>query len=250
MKKSLGQVLDISYAQGELTLDAVAKIKEQGILGVILRLGFTGYGGELPTKDKCFEHNYRLLHDAGIPCGAYYFTIAYNDTITNREIEFLQTELAKKKFEFPIYIDVEGLSLKKSDETAHSIAWNNCSPSVRTANVARICNALNNSGYYVGIYASKSWFGSKLLEAPLKPFDKWIAQYYFACTYGGTFNLWQKTSSGNGKLYGLNGRVDVSDCYLDFPSVIKENYLNGYTKPVEKKEVICPITGAVCEKLS
>lgn len=240
--KSIGKVLDISYAQGELTQDAVNKIKQQGILGVILRIGFTGYGGGLPTKDKCFEHNYKLLHDAGIPCGAYYFTIAYNDTITNREIEFLQTELAKKKFEFPIYIDVEA--------QAGSKGWTNCSPSVRTANVARICNALNNAGYYVGVYASKSWFGSKLLEAPLKPFDKWIAQYYFTCNYKGSYHLWQYTSSGNGALYGLKGRVDVSECDLNFPAVIKNNYLNGYTKPVEKKEVICPITGAVCEKLS
>ena len=218
--KSLGKVLDISKFQGKLTQDAVTKIKKQGILGVILRIGVTGYGGEQPTMDSCFEYNYALLHDNGIPCGAYYFTIAYNNTIADREIEFLKRELGKKKFELPIYIDVEAQTGSKG--------WTNLSASARTTYVAKICKALEQERYYVGIYASKSWFGSKLLEAPLKAFDKWIAQYFVKCTYGGTYHLWQYTSSGNGALYGISGRVDVSECFLDFPSIIKREGLNGY----------------------
>ena len=226
--KSLGKVLDISSFQGMLTQDAVTKIKARGILGVILRIGFTGYGQGVPTYDKCFQHNYKLLHDAGIPCGAYYFTLAYNDTITLREINWLRTELPKYKFEFPVYIDVEKLNLSKKDETPISVAWDNCRADVRTKNVAKICETLEALKYYVGVYASTGAFGSLLLEAPLKSYDKWIAQYYLTCTYKGTYHLWQYTSKGNGALYGLPGRVDMSECYLDFPSVIKKNHLNGY----------------------
>jgi len=247
--KSIGKVLDISFVQGKLTQDAVNKIKAENIRGVIIRIGFTGYGELATTMDTCFEHNYKLLHDAGIPCGAYYFTLAYTEAIADKEILFLKAELSKKKFEMPIYIDVEDIHPNKP--TVHSKAWNNCNASVRTANVAKICKALNDEKYYVGVYASKSYFGSKLLESPLKAYDKWVAQYYVTCTYKGSYHLWQRTSSGNGALYGIIGRVDISETDLDFPSIIKKNELNGYgAKVEEKKEVVCPITGKVCASLS
>ena len=231
MSKVLGQILDISNSQGKLTQDAVVKMKEKGIIGVILRIGYTGYGSEQPTMDLSFEHNYKLLHDNGINCGAYYFTIAYNDTIVNREIDFLKRELAKKVFELPIYLDVEAQS--------GSRGWTNCSPSVRTANVYKICKALEDANYYVGVYASKSWFGSKLLEEPLKNFDKWIAQYNVTCTYKGAYGLWQKTSSGNAKAYGIYSTkcVDVSNAYYDFKSLIVGKGLNNYES---RKFVVCP----------
>jgi len=241
MGKSLGKVLDISYAQGFLTQEAVNKIKEQGILGVILRIGFTGYGKAVPTIDKCFEHNYKLLHDNGINCGAYYFTLAYNEKIANDEIEFLKKELAKKVFEYPIYIDVENIYPK--DPTVHSNSWNACNASTRTSNVYKICKALEDDGYYVGIYASKGYFGSKLLESPLREFDKWIAQYNLVCTYKGSYGMWQRTSSGKASLYGIytkEDRVDVSEAYYDFPSIITSKGLNNYTS---RKFVVCPKCG-------
>lgn len=238
--KSIGKILDISSFQKKLTQEAVIKIKQQKILGVILRIGFTGYGQGVPTYDSCFEHNYKLLHDAGIPCGAYYFTLAYNDTITLREIRWLQTELEKYKFELPVYIDVEKLNLSKKDETPISVAWDTCRADIRTKNVAKICEALTTLKYYVGVYASKGAFGSLLLEAPLKPYDKWIAQYNIICTYPNTYHLWQYTSKGNGALYGINGRVDVSECDLDFPTIIKNRGLNNYTV---RPSIKCPKCG-------
>jgi len=237
--KSLGKVLDIASPQGLLTSEAVTKIKQQGILGVILRIGYTGYGSEMPTMDKVFEHNYKLLHDAGINCGAYYFTLAYNDTILKREINWLEEQLGKKQFELPIYIDVEA--------QAGSKGWTNCSAAVRTANVAKLCEALEYQKYYVGIYASKSWFGSKLLESQLVAYDKWIAQYYIKCTYGGVYHMWQKTSSGYAPTYGIHtssNKIDISECYYDFPKIIKNNGLNNTNKQLE---VTCPFTGKTCK---
>lgn len=249
-KKILGKVLDISSFQGKLTQEAVVAMKAQKILGVILRIGFTGYGAGQPAYDSCFEHNYKLLHDAGINCGAYYFTLAYNDTIMLREIEWLKKELAKKKFELPIYIDVEKIYPK--DPTPISNAWNNCSAAVRSDKVAKICKALQDEKYYVGVYASKAFFGSGLLESYLTPYDKWVAQYWPSCTYKGTYNLWQYTSSANPKTYDIytGSKLDVSNCYCDFPEVIKKNGLNNYKKQVEqqqdtRKKITCPHCGEV-----
>lgn len=233
-KKVVNKVLDISKFQGVLSNAAVAKIKASGV-GVILRLGFTGYGKpETPTMDSCFEANYKALHDAGVPCGAYYFTLCYNDEITNKEIKFLEDKLANKVFEYPIYLDVE--------PQTNSAGWTNCSSVVRTNNVVRICEALERQKYYVGIYASKSWFGTKLIESYISAYDKWVAQYNPICTYKGKYNMWQYSSKENASKYGITASayVDISNAYIDFPKVITDAGLNNYAG---RKSIVCPKCG-------
>lgn len=233
MAKIIQKVLDISSFQGVLTDDAVAKIKAQN-MGVIIRLGFTGYGSEQPSLDSCFEKNYEKLHGAGVPCGAYYFTLAYNDKITNLEIAFIKNQLANRLFEFPIYLDVEAQT--------NSAGWTRCTPQTRSKNVARICKALQDDKYYVGIYASKSWFGSQLIESEIAPYDKWVAQYNIVCTYGGKYNMWQYSSSEKASKYGITktASVDISNAYLNFPEIIERNELNNYDG---RKYIVCPHCG-------
>ena len=215
------KVLDISSFQGNLTADAVKKIKAQN-MGVILRIGFTGYGSENPTMDANFEANYKALHDAGVPCGAYYFTLCYKEDILIKEINFLKNNLANKLFELPIYLDVE--------PQTGSYGWTSCSAITRSNNVARICRELQNAGYYMGIYASKSWFGAQLIEGVIKDFDKWVAQYNSKCTYNGKYLMWQYSSKEKASKYGITRTsvVDISNAYCDFPAVIKKARLNGY----------------------
>ena len=42
----------------------------------------------------------------------------------------------------------------------------------------------------------------------------WLAEYRDKATYGGTYGMWQYTSSG--RISGIEGKVDFNLCYLDF----------------------------------
>lgn len=233
------KIIDISSYQGELTNDAVSKIKAQGV-GVILRLGFTGYGTNKPSLDSCFLANYEKLHNAGIPVGAYYFTIAFTSDMVKAEGDFILSTLQGKKFELPIYIDVEAQS--------NSVGWSALSGSARAFLVSILASRIEHAGYYVGIYASKSWLTtSKYLDmTPLKHFDTWVAQYNVICTYSGNYNLWQYSSKEKASTYGITKTsvVDISNAYVDFPSIIKSKGLNNYSDNVF---VVCPKCGELIQ---
>ena len=46
--------------------------------------------------------------------------------------------------------------------------------------------------------------------------------------------MWQKSSTGH--IAGINGNVDVNECYVDYPAQIKADGRNGFTKPEPKPE--------------
>lgn len=237
-KEVVNKVLDISVHQGELSDDAVKLIKNSGYW-VILRIGYTGYESLKPAKDLVFEKNYKKLHDAGVPCGAYYFTLAFNQTIADLEIAFIKETLKDRKFELPFYLDVEGQK--------NSYPWTNLSGTDRAKYTRYICQAIQDTGFYVGIYSSKHGFTSSWLDmAQLTAFDKWVAQYYITCTYTGQYGMWQYSSKESASKYGITkGQyVDISDAYYDFPTIIKSKGLNNYNKVTY---VTCPNCGTKVE---
>ena len=98
--------LDISVWQRGLLLE---NVKKAGYDFVILRAGYTGYGSSRSkNKDNCFEDFYNQAKKLGLKVGAYWYSCA-NDSATGRaEAEYMYNNCLKgKKFEFPIYIDVE-----------------------------------------------------------------------------------------------------------------------------------------------
>ena len=91
------------------------------------------------------------------------------------------------------------------------------------------CRAMEAAGYYAGIYSSTySGFRDRLDDSKLTPFTHWVAQYASKCTYGGSYGIWQYSSSG--QVNGISGRVDMDVSYQDFPSIIKAGGYNGYAK--------------------
>lgn len=41
--------------------------------------------------------------------------------------------------------------------------------------------------------------------------------------------------SSTGKINGISGNVDLDECYIDYPSKIKNAALNGFRKPSTKQ---------------
>ena len=96
------KVIDVSEHNGRIT-DWQKVIQENGVDGVIVRLGYSG------VEDKELAYNIQELNRLGIPYGVYLYTYAENET--DAENDAKQTvELLKKykmNLSYPIYYDVE-----------------------------------------------------------------------------------------------------------------------------------------------
>lgn len=231
--------IDISEYQKGISL---TKMKASGISFAILRAGFTGYNtGTQKVKDKCFETFYSEAKKVGLPVGAYWFSCANTSAKGKAEAEYMYLNCLKgKKFEYPIYIDVEDNHWQAKDRKGVTDA------------IIAFCEYLEERGYFVGIYASDSWFKTKMELPRLTQYDKWLAYWTVAKpTTSYTYGLWQNTS--NGSVQGWSGRLDMNQAFKDYPSIITMAGLNGYKaekpieKPKEEKKNVAEIAQEVLE---
>lgn len=213
--------IDISKYQAGINL---SNIKNAGYNFVIVRAGYTGWGdGESKAKDPNFETFYNQAKSAGLGVGAYYFTIATSYQEGIEEAEWLYNNcLRGKQFDYPIYIDVE-------DDTGGKKYLRKAGKNATTQGIKGFCETMERLGYYVGIYASDiSGFKDMMNINELTDYDKWVARYGAKPSYVTEYGMWQTTSSG--RVNGYNGNLDLNEAYKDYPSIIKENGLNGYSK--------------------
>ena len=194
--------MDISAWQGNISKANYEKAKNAGIKFVILRLGYTGKDSKKPTIDKVFENNYKNAIAAGLPVGVYFYSLATTEAKAREEANFCIANLKGKTITYPVYIDMEDNATqgKKSSSTLAAV----CNA---------FCNTINAAGYKAGVYASLSWFNSKIGNITATH-SKWVAQYYKKCQYKGDYDMWQYSSSK--KVAGIADRVDVNWCYKKF----------------------------------
>ena len=103
-----------------------------------------------------------------------------------------------------------------------------------------VCEGLKANGYIPGIYASLSWFSNHLGSVRGK-YIEWMARYKNLPedTYKGQYAIWQYSSDGH--VDGVNGRVDVNYCYMEFcgsaQPVAPDPQPAPAPHPVEKKDL-------------
>lgn len=225
------KIIDVSEYQPNIDYE---KVKAAGIGGAILRCGYTGWGSSHSLNaDKCFEKHYAGFQAAGVPVGAYYYSTADTVDFAKKEAEFVQSLLKGKRFELPIYYDLE------NNERQGKL-----SKALLTEIADTFCSAMEDAGYFVGVYANTSWFTGKLDHAALSAkYTIWLADYR-----GSNANktlkrdIWQYSSTGS--VNGINGNLDVNECYRGFPSIIQAAGLNGCGKaagtpaPAPKPEAV------------
>ncbi|MFS8651436.1 MAG: LysM peptidoglycan-binding domain-containing protein [Caldibacillus sp.] len=213
--------IDVSKHQGKIDWD---KVKADGIQFAMIRLG---YGGDIRNQDdEYFERNVREAERVGIPWGAYLYSYALNVEQAKSEAKHALRLLKGKKPTFPIAFDMED---------ADGYKKKNGMPS--NAELVEICytflDEVEKAGYYVGLYASLSWFKEKLNDPKLDRFDKWVAQWGPKCTYWKPYGMWQYTNQGT--VAGISGPVDMNIAYKDYPTIIKNAGLNGWEKKSAEK---------------
>lgn len=147
----------------------------------------------------------------------YYYSCAKTLEEGISEANFLYENCLKnRRFEYPIYIDVE-------DQY-----WQARHGKGTTDAIIGFCNRLEQLGFYAGVYASLSWFDNTLQTYRLKRFTKWVASWrgQKPNVSFNAFDLWQNSDNGVINKY----IVDTDQAFKDFESIIKSNGLNGYKK--------------------
>ncbi len=201
----------IDVSRFQKTIDWAA-VKQSGIEFAIIKAGGSDDGFYV---DSCFERNYTGAKAVGMPIGAYYYV---GPNCTSREDGIADAkrflEIIKgKQFEYPVYIDVE-----ESAPAAKTGATDAC---------IGFCQTMEQAGYYCGIYASDiSGFVDRLDLSRLTQYDKWVARYGGKPTAVKTYGMWQCSSTG--KIAGITDDVDLDECYMDYPDIIKRAGLNGF----------------------
>ena len=201
--------IDISSHQGKLDF---SKLKNE-VDFIILRAAWG------TNTDSRFEEYYNECIKYNIPVGAYLYSYSLDVETSFEEANYMVNLIKGKVFDYPIYIDMED---------GDNYKYNNGMPSneILTKICNNFCDILENNGYYVGVYASQSWFDKKL---NITKYDKWIANWG---TNDGTVQkdlsnlcgMYQYTS----KKKILDRKLDGDISYKDYPKIMKDKKLNGY----------------------
>ena len=208
--------IDVSMHQGEIDFE---KVKKSGVKFVIIRCNNWNTAKNCVEKDPCFERNYKAAKAAGLDVGAYYFTWQTTAGGAIDDAALCIKYLSGKKFEYPIYFDLEWQK---------ALAQGKANAMVRA-----FCDRLESNGYYAGLYISRIPLQTYILPDVANSYALWIAEYGAKCDYDGLFGMWQY--SDNGRVNGINGDVDLDECYVDYPALIKAGGFNGYPKQEPEK---------------
>lgn len=208
MKENKKKIIDASYHQGLINWETA----KAHIDGAILRCG---YGSDMEKQDdKQFHRNAQECTRLGIPFGVYLYSYAKTVEQAKSEAEHVLRVIKGYKLSFPIYYDLEDAGTTGQCNNATILE------------IARVFgDTIEAAGYWCGIYANKYWWEHKLNNKFYDRFTKWVAQYNTKCTYQGKYDMWQYSSKGS--VPGINGNVDMNECYRDFPKLINKTGNTG-----------------------
>lgn len=194
--------IDISYCQTKINWDQL------NVDFVIIKAGQKDY------TDPWFERHYAAAEKAGIPKGAYWYGEAKTVDAAKKEADCFIERLNGKKFEYPVYYDVEGDMLNLSNSLLSDI-------------VKAFLERVERAGYWVGLYMSGCPMHDKISSSVLSRFALWVADTRGAKpTYIQNYGIWQYSHTG--KVASITGDVDLDYGYVDYPSKIKAKGLNGF----------------------
>jgi len=205
------KVIDVSTWNTVVDWNAV---KASGVWGVMIR---SGYGSLTSQKDKKFEAHYAGAKAAGLMVGTYWYSYALSVEGAKAEAKTCLEVIKGKTFELPVAFDLEDPSQYKLGKATLSDM------------VVAFGSTIESAGYFASLYSNLNWLTNYLDYSKVKRFSIWLAQWTSKPTYSNPFDMWQYSSEGS--VSGINGRVDMNECYRDFPTEIKAGGLNGFSKP-------------------
>ncbi len=203
-------VIDVSEYQGRIDWPSVAA---SGVWGAVLKIGDRGYSTRKLFIDPTFEQNYNGAKSAGLHVGVYFYSTAKNEDDAREEAQFVLRLLNTYgcDLDLPVLLDEEdGTTSRLGSDVVKAVA-------------NAFCDEIEKADLPVGVYTYASWANNYMGQAFLNEKLFWLADWTGERNYDGNYLLHQFTSSGN--VNGIEGDVDVSVCYFDFPAWYNEIYL-------------------------
>lgn len=185
--------IDVSKWNGKIDWQKVAA---SDVDYAIIRCG---YGDNIVKQDdEYWAINASECEKYGIPYGVYIYSYATSVKQAKSEAAHVLRLIKGRHLSFPIYYDME-------DPTQAKLSAKN-----RAEIAEAFLNVIRGAGYECGIYANLNWWNNYLpMSLADKVSWKWVAQYNDnACTYTGTYQMWQSTSQG--RVDGIKGDVDLN----------------------------------------
>lgn len=204
--------IDISSWQKGINLSAA---KNEGVQFAILRAGFS------TTKDKQFETFYSQCKSLGIPVGAYLYSYATTVAQAQAEARALLSFLKGKQFEYPICLDMEDKCQKRLSKDTND------------AMIRAFGEIIESAGYWFSVYTNVDFYNNychgKTLNAK---YDWWMARWSSVAYTGYNCGMTQFGGETNYiRSHTVAGRtVDQNYAYYDYPALMKQHGLNGYSK--------------------
>ena len=192
---AIAKGIDVSEHNGVIDWE---QVKNSDVKFAIIRCG---YGQNQTNQDDDYwERNVKECVRLGIPFGVYLYSYAMTPEAAKSEAEHVLRLISGYKLSYPVFYDLEneGGSYNQASLSAKELG-----------DIAQtFCDTVSAAGYDVGIYANTNWFTNYLTDSRFSQWDKWVAQYNYECTYGGSYSMWQCTSTGS--VPGINGNVDLN----------------------------------------
>ncbi len=192
-------VIDVSTYQTDIDWEAV---KADGVDGVMIRVGYRGYGseGKLVLDDMFVEH-VEGATAAGLRVGVYFFSQAINYDEGVEEARFVLDAIKDYNITCPVVIDTEYIEAEGARTEGLSVE-------ARTDGVVGFCDAVKQAGYRPMIYANRNWFVQCLDMTRLGGYELWLAHYVNQTDFPYRFTGWQYTNQGT--VSGISGSVDIN----------------------------------------
>lgn len=200
--------IDVSHHNGHINWEQVSR---DGKKFAIMKCQYEAQSHRI---DECFEYNYSEAGKYGIARGVYIYIARASMEDPEGDARALLNHLRGRKLEYGIWLDLEDKSVDVMGMGyIRDLAF-------------KYADIFKKSGYYVGIYCNKDWYGRLIHEDLKRGFDFWIARYpkNDTGTYNKTSSLkpstqwavaWQYSSKGN--VAGIQTRCDLD---VDFDGMV------------------------------
>lgn len=203
-------ILDLSSHNADEITDWSAV--KGAVDGVILRVGYRGYGSGKIVADKKFKEYAEACKRVGLPFGLYFMSQAINVHEGAEEATYTVNKAKQYGATLPLYIDSED-----GDGTARVVRADGLSQRQRTDVAKAFCETVKQLGYVAGVYASESWFNNRLYYEELVKYKIWVADYGKNTGVKNSsialrkYDLHQYTSKG--RVAGISDGVDLSEVH-------------------------------------
>lgn len=215
------KIIDVSTWQENLDY---AKIKADGIEGIIIRAGFA------TTLDNEFYTHMKGALKADIEhIGAYWFGYAVNTDEVRAEANKADSILKEYKdiLDLGVYYDWE----YDSENKAKTRGVTPTKSLVTSLNHA-FCVYMAECGYKAGYYLNLDYASRLVDETKLTAYRRWLAMWTNSCDE--ECFIWQYTEKG--RVAGVNGNVDLNELRGELPK----------PQPIPKPRTDYKVTYRVC----